>query len=104
MVRSERGVGVRLTKRQVHGSRPHVSLADVRGYAAAGRIVLTRHALQRMVQRRVRQMDVRNALAQATSCAATPDGSWRVEGPDLDGDSLTLIVALEGGVIVVTVF
>lgn len=93
-----------LTKRQLRGTAIHVSLASVRGYAAAGRIVLTRHALQRMAQRGVRRGDVRCALEQATSCTANPGGNWRVEGPDLDGDALTLIVAIEDGVIVVTVF
>ena len=81
-----------------------MSLKDVRGYAAAGRIVVTRHASQRMAQRGAGEADVRNALTYAVTSLATPDGRWKVTGPDMDGDALTLVVTIEGGVIVVTVF
>lgn len=47
--------------------------------------------------------DVRHALVNARSCE--PSGErWRIEGPDVDGDGLTLVCVLEAGVVVVTVF
>jgi hypothetical protein len=56
-----------------------------------------------MRHRNVRYVDVRNALVHARSCCR--DGvRWRVEGPDMDGDGLELIVVIEDGLIVVTVF
>lgn len=48
--------------------------------------------------------DVRHALATATSCRVEPPDRWRVDGRDCEGDVLTVIVVLEDGVVVVTVF
>jgi hypothetical protein len=31
-------------------------------------------------------------------------GRWKVEGPDLDGDDLTVVVVIEAEVVVITVF
>jgi hypothetical protein len=83
---------------------PEEALRDIRGYAAAGRISYSRHARERMVERNVRAQDVRAALQSASRCTATDGGKWRAGGKDLDGDDLDLIVALESGVVVVTVF
>ncbi|MCC6555448.1 MAG: DUF4258 domain-containing protein [Polyangiaceae bacterium] len=80
------------------------ALADIRGYAAAGRISFTTHARTRMVQRNVKPGDVRSALVAAVACKGQPDGTWKVAGPDMDGDALDLVVVLEGGVLIVTVF
>ena len=83
---------------------PAEALADVRGYAAAGRFRLTRHARQRCEERGATFGDVGHALANARTCSAGEPDRWRVEGPDREGDSLTLVVAIEAGVVVVTVF
>lgn len=80
------------------------AIANICGYAAAGRISVTTHARTRMNQRNVRPGDVRSALVSAEACKAQPQGTWKVVGPDMDGDSLTLVVAIEEGVLVVTVF
>jgi hypothetical protein len=81
------------------------ALADVRGYASAGRIVVTFHAERRMGERGATHPDVRHALVKATGCTrAQRQGCWEVHGPDLDGDDLKLIVAIEDGVIVVTLY
>jgi hypothetical protein len=32
------------------------------------------------------------------------NGRWRVEGEDLDGDELTVVVVIEDGVVVVTLY
>lgn len=82
---------------------PADALEAVRGYAAAGRFVLSSHARQRMGERNVTFRDVRHALTNAHSCSAQ-GARWRVEGPDWDDDELALVCVLEDGVIVVTVF
>jgi hypothetical protein len=79
-------------------------LADIRGYARAGRIVVTFHAERRMGERGVSPQDVRSALVNAGRCSALTEERWKVWGPDVSGDELTLVVILEDGVIVVTVF
>ncbi len=70
------------------------------------RFSLTRHARQRMQQRRVSVDDIAHGLATTTT--ATPNGppssKWRVETADRDGDELTLAVDVYDGVVVVTVF
>lgn len=48
--------------------------------------------------------DVRSSLANARTCRAQPKERWRVSGPDVSGDEMTLIVVLEDGVVVVTLF
>lgn len=82
------------------------ALERVRGYAAAGRFVFSRtgHAGLKMRQRNVRLEDVRSALVRAFRCSAQDNGRWKVEGPDIDGDDLTVIVLIEDGLIIVTVY
>ena len=80
------------------------ALADIRGFGAANRIRIGRQARERMVELGVLYEDVRNALATARSCKVQDGGRWKVFGNDRDGDELVLIVVLEAGVIVVTVF
>jgi len=80
------------------------ALADIKGFGAANRIRIGRHAWERMAERGVLYEDVRNALATARSCRAQDGGRWKVFGSDGDGDELVLVVVLEAGVIVVTVF
>jgi hypothetical protein len=78
------------------------ALARVRGYALAGRFVFSRtgHADLRMRQRNARLQDVRSALVRAFHCSAQENGRWKVEGPDVDGDDLTVIVLIEDGLII----
>jgi hypothetical protein len=45
-----------------------------------------------------------DALQNAAQCSGLPEDRWKVSGPDASGDELTLVVVLEDGVIVVTVF
>lgn len=80
------------------------ALEDIRGYAAAGRIVFSPHARQRMHQRRISVGDVATAIAHAKSCEAAADGRWRLCGPDLDGEDTDIVCVLDEGVLVVTVF
>lgn len=80
------------------------ALADIRGYAAANRIRIARHAWERMAERGARYEDVRHALVNARSCRAQDQERWKVSGADREGDELVLIVVLEAGVIVVTLY
>ena len=57
-----------------------------------------------MQERSVREGDLRNALVNAGACTEQDDGTWRVKGDDLDGDELTVVVAIEDGLVVVTLF
>lgn len=82
---------------------PGEALETIRGYALARRIRVTAHAFDRMRRRGVQYHDLRCALMAATQCS--PDNEkWKVTGPDEDGDALTCVVAIEAGVVVVTVF
>lgn len=87
-----------------HVVSPDEALRDIQGYAAAGQIHYTRHARERMAERNVAAADVQHCLRQASRCTEADGGKWKVNGRDLDGDALDVIVALEGGVIVVTLF
>jgi len=82
------------------------ALADIKGYAAAGRIRVTMHAEQRMAQRGVQFADVLAAIRSAVTCRQSKDASnrWIVEGRDRDGDDLAVCCAIEQGVVVITVF
>jgi hypothetical protein len=57
-----------------------------------------------MDERGATERDVIKALANATRCEAASEGRWKATGPDLDGDALTVVVVLQAGVLVVTMF
>ena len=81
------------------------ALEAVHGFASVDRIQLTRHVLERMEERCVTYDDVREALMTATACQPEPNNRWFVTGgQDQDGEPLALVVVIEDGVIVVTVF
>jgi hypothetical protein len=70
------------------------------------RFIVSIHARDRQALRSVQVADIAAALATATSATFQSDrDTWRIDGGlDLDGDELTVIVAFEDGVVVVTVF
>lgn len=80
------------------------ALVDVKGYATSGRVLIPGHARRRLAERGADEEDLLHALKEATGCAFQAPDRWRVSGPDLDGDSLTAVVVLEAGVVVVTLF
>ena len=84
------------------------ALRDIRGYAAADRVVLSNHAWHRMAERGARRVDVVHSLSNATSCQAGEvkhgQQRWRATGPDVDGDEMRCVVVIEDGVLVVTMF
>ncbi len=57
-----------------------------------------------MAERGVTDADLRHALVNAERCRAERDERWRVDGPDEDGDTLTAVVVLVDGLLVVTVY
>ncbi len=57
-----------------------------------------------MAERNVTRHDERSSLVTATRVAATGD-AWKVTGGvDADGDDLTVVVAIDGAAVIVTVF
>jgi hypothetical protein len=84
---------------------PDEALDAIREHALSGRIRLSGHARRRMAERHVSFADVRRALVRPRTCAWQPlGGTWRVEGEDVGGEPLTVIAAVLGDVLVVTVF
>lgn len=82
------------------------ALAEIQRLARLDRIVISRHANQRMNDRGATEPDVRKALLTATAAIRQADrDNWRVEGGvDTDGDDLTLVCDIGVDVIVVTLF
>lgn len=79
-------------------------LQNIRGYAAAGRVVIIDHAWQRMEERGATQEDVLFALRTAHACSQQANGRWKVFGSDLDGVDMTVIVEMQSDLIVVTMY
>jgi len=48
--------------------------------------------------------DLRHALGFATACEPEIQDRWRVDGTDVAGHALSVVVTLEDGAVVVTVF
>jgi hypothetical protein len=82
------------------------ALAEIKRLVELDRVLYTHHAQVRMIERGARRRDVEHALFGANRATEQPDrGCWRVTGGvDLDGDDLTVVVALEADVVVVTLF
>jgi hypothetical protein len=83
---------------------PAEALAEIRGYARSGRVEFTHHALVRARQRRVRVDEVVEALAYAQACRFEEGEKWRASCLDADGDPLEVVVVIEDGLLVVTMF
>jgi hypothetical protein len=67
--------------------------------------VLTSHVLERMGQRKVRRADIVECGRTAKKCTHDPArDTYKVAGFDLDGDDLTVVVGIDNGVVIVTVF
>lgn len=83
---------------------PEEALELIKEYASFGRVSFRGHARKRMRERNAYVEDVFEAIATATSCQEEEEETWRVPGVDTFGDELTVIVSLEGSVIIVTIF
>ena len=80
------------------------ALERVRGYAKAGRYIISGHARGRMKIRRVQEADLQHALSHAYQCTLQENERWKVEGPDLDKDPLTAVVVFDDDLLVVTIY
>lgn len=70
-----------------------------------GRFEVSKHAKERMEQRNVRRGDIADALVTAKHATLEMGTRFRLDGgTDRDGDPLSLVVALEGDCVIVTVF
>ena len=77
----------------------------VRSYAIAERWeVESSHGVQRVRERRISFRDVKHALMSGTRCAVQPNGRWRLDSQDLEGDELTLILFVDDGVLIITLY
>ena len=84
---------------------PTEALETIRRYAVAGLVAFTAHARGRMAQRNVSLDDVLRALINAKSARATDAADkWIACGPDLDGSDLDVVVVIEAGLVVITVY
>jgi hypothetical protein len=80
-------------------------LAECHLAGASGRYIYGDHALDQMNHRNVSRGDVRSALGNAAAATFQPDnGRWKISGKDRLGDSLSLAVVFENGIVVITVF
>lgn len=80
------------------------ALEEIREHARWGRTFVTAHARKRMKERSIFDEDLYEAIETAATCIGQPNGTWRVEGWDLDGDELILIISIEGENVIITVF
>ena len=85
---------------------PTTALNEIRRYAVQGRIKFSHHGRKRMGERGATVEDVRYALCEAKVCRASPDGPgrWEVPSVDEDGEHLVVVVVIESGVLVVSLF
>ena len=71
----------------------------------SGEFILTLHAARHMNQRAVTEADLRACGRTATSCIyQAKQGTWRIEGEDLDGEILTVVCGMDEIVVIVTIF
>ena len=72
---------------------------------SAGRFVLTVHAATRMRERAIAKADIQACGRTAKTCRyQAAKGTYRVEGEDLCGESLTVICVLLDGLLIVSLF
>lgn len=81
-------------------------LAKVRAEKAARRILISAHAQEQMMKRRVQASDVWAVIRTATDASQQDNGSWRLlGGTDVDGQDLCVVISFDGGqTVLVTVF
>jgi hypothetical protein len=63
------------------------------------------HALQRQAERAITYADLRSALRTVRMACRARWGRWRLlGGTDLDGDEITLVIAIQVRLVVITVY
>jgi hypothetical protein len=79
-------------------------IRDIRGFAAARRVRVTSHGRRRMSERGVTYADLRHGLMNADDCEEGANGRWKVCTSDMSGDPLNVILFIQDGLLIVTVF
>jgi hypothetical protein len=82
---------------------PTEALAEINRAGTQGNFRTSRHAVQRMRERRVKWEDIKHGLMMANSCQPQPEDRWLVPTKDFDEEAFVIIVAIDDGVLVVTV-
>jgi hypothetical protein len=77
---------------------PAEALERAKAAARVWQVRWRRHSAARSVQRNAQAADIREAILTArTAVWRAEEDTWRLEGGrDLDGDNLTVVVAIEG--------
>lgn len=83
---------------------PAEALELIKEYASFGRVSFEDHSLDQLEDRNISREDVYCALETATSCQAEPKERWKMTGVDTWGETLNVIVAINGAVCVITIF
>lgn len=79
------------------------ALQQIKGLAQSGSYRLTWHAEERMVERGATPQDIKRALIHAFRCTSAEKDCWKVTGKDTENDDLSMIVAIEERLVIVTV-
>jgi hypothetical protein len=69
-----------------------------------GRYRLTFHSKFRQDGREIMSADIQNAARNWLDCFRQKDGTWKVQGPALDGNEITIVAGFEDGTVVITVY
>lgn len=84
--------------------KPAEALALIKRAAMTQQLEYQTHARRRMAERRVRRVDVEQACLTAPEAILQDNERWRLDGQDASGDDLTVIVTIDAGIVIVTVF
>ena len=80
------------------------ALRAIRRLARDGLYAISDYCERRMVERDVMPEDVECALCHAVAAREQANARWRVEGPDIDQQALSMVVELRANLVVVTLF
>jgi hypothetical protein len=67
-----------------------------------GNFRLTKHANERMAERRIRFEDIRRCAETVKKTKDQGDGKYLIVGNDFDGDEIKVVAAWEGETVVIT--
>jgi hypothetical protein len=71
---------------------------------SSGEFFVSFHGLERMMERKVLEVDIRSVARTCTAIFLQEHGTWKVDELDTYKNPLTVIVAEENGIIIVTVY
>ncbi len=80
------------------------AIREVRAAVADGRVLVTAHASDRMLERRVSIDDVLHVLSTTLRFESQGDASWLARGAIDTRRQLAVVLTIEDGVVVITVW